>query len=113
MRGYLLRLGWWLIRRYDPERDAREAAKRDEECDAAYYRGVRVEEQRWQALPAIDATAPDVQRARALVAEMAPGPQSGEFKRHQVLARLMKEGVSESRAALLIELVIQDRKARV
>jgi hypothetical protein len=35
------------------------------------------------------------------------GSQSGEWRRHQVLARLMKAGASERDAALAIELAVR------
>jgi hypothetical protein len=38
--------------------------------------------------------------------------RSGEAKRHQVLAALLKSGLSESDAAMAIERVIQLRKGR-
>jgi hypothetical protein len=44
--------------------------------------------------------------ARALVAAHE-GPQSGEYKRHQVLAKLMKAGASERDSALAIELAVR------
>jgi len=39
--------------------------------------------------------------------------RSGEAKRHQVLAALIKSGLSESAAGLEIELEVQRRKGRV
>ena len=47
-------------------------------------------------------------RTRELMAYENTEPNaSGEAKRHRVLARLMKEGLSESHAALAVEVVKQ------
>jgi hypothetical protein len=49
---------------------------------------------------------PGLPNARELVAAYE-GPHSGEYKRHQVLAKLMKAGSSERDAALAIELSVR------
>ena len=56
---------------------------------------------------------PLLEQARPLMgAQDAIDGRSGEAKRHQVLAQLMKQGATESDGALAIELVIQERKGR-
>lgn len=49
-------------------------------------------------------------RVLELISRFKDTPVSGESKRHQVLARLLKDGMSESDAALAIELAIQASK---
>lgn len=62
----------------------------------------------WQAF----ALPPDLERLLALArrliaeAESMPGSPSGEAKRHRVLAQMLKHGVRERDAALVIEVVI-------
>ncbi len=46
--------------------------------------------------------------AKVLVIQMSAHGQSGEWKRHQVLAKLMKAGASERDAALAIELAVRE-----
>lgn len=50
-----------------------------------------------------------------MAAQDAIEGRSGEAKRHQVLAKLLKQhpAMSESDAALAIELLVQERKGRV
>lgn len=48
---------------------------------------------------------------RRLYAEFSTSAQSGEWKRHQVLAKLMKSGASESASGLAIEIIHQENKS--
>ena len=47
---------------------------------------------------------------RRLYADHSTLAQSGEWKRHQVLAKLLKAGVNESDAGLSIELIHRENK---
>ena len=46
---------------------------------------------------------------RELINEYSGSSQSGEWKRHQVLSKLMKLGANESDAALAIEVALRKR----
>lgn len=80
MKRWLLQLAWAVIRRWDPDI--------------------------WIPLP----SGPEVNRARELTEEFDSSPNSGEWKRHQVYARLIKEfpAVSRRKLGWLIEAVLQE-----
>jgi hypothetical protein len=60
------------------------------------------------AIPLPKSVTDILEPAKLFCAELSNQSQSGEYKRHQVLSKLMKLGASERDAGLAIEKVIRD-----
>ena len=100
MKKLRLKLATWLLG-YNPEDRIAGLQKTIESIQSQLNSSI--------SIPRLVSDALDL--TRRLYADHSSPVQSGEWKRHQVLAKLIKSGVSESDAGLAIELVHRESKS--